>query len=267
MADLLSDLPYLLQEVAHINTPTATGSLKRLDKQSLQKQILECLRSLKELQEVWRIKHMTSVWQVPFASASTFGSDNLKPPFEEALYFIDIFRAYEYTCFQMALILLFLLYQDLSPENLQPVEDILPGLFLNCSIQNQVLNICRCTEYLCLEENGSRGHVLLQVPASVAYLAVDKDTPEARWLHFVCKERADSSGFGWGDFTMAQITPLSKWMASSRDRHRNVRSNGGFAVAKPCWATDSEDRAFSNGRDSQVGAGLPMRTGRITEEL
>ena len=184
---------------------------------------------------------MTSVWQVPIASASTFGSDNLKPPFEEALYFIDIFRAYEYSCFQMALILLFLLYQDLSPQNLQPVEDILPGLF-NGSVQNQVLNICRCTEYFCLEENGSRGHVLLQVPATVAYLAVDPTTPEAKWLNFVCKDRADSSGFGWGDFTMAQITPLSKWMASSRERNRNVRSDGGFA-------------------------GLPMRTGRITEEL
>lgn len=241
LADLLSDLPYLLQEVAHSNSPTATGSPKRLDKQSLQKQVLECLHSLKELQEVWHIKHMTSVWQVPIASASTFGSENLKPPFEEALYFINIFRAYEYCCFQMALILLFLLYQDLSPEDLQPVEDILPGLFHNESIQNQVLNICRCTEYFCLEDNGSRGHVLLQVPATVAYLAVDKDTPGAKWLQFVCKERADSSGFGWGDFSMAQITPLSKWMASCRDRDRNAGSNGGFA-------------------------GLPMRAGRIIEE-
>ena len=209
---------------------------------------------------------MNSVWHLPIAPASTFGSDNLKPPFEEALYFIDIFRAYEYSCFQMALILLFLLYRDLSPENLQPVEDILPGLFLNGSIQNQVLNICRCTEYFCLEGNGSRGHVLLQVPATVAYLAVDKDTPEAKWLNFVCKERADSSGFGWGDFAMAQMTPLSKWMASSRDRHRNVRSNGVLAVPKLRWATASEERAL-DGRYSRAGADMPMETGEIIQEM
>ena len=208
---------------------------------------------------------MTPVWQVPIVSASTFGSDNLKPPFEEAFYFTDIFRAYDYAAFQMALILLFLLYQDLSPENIQPVEDILPGLFPNGSIQNQVCNICRCTEYFCLEENGSRGFILLQVPATIAYLAMDKNTPEAKWLQVKCKEGARSNGCGWGDFKMAQVTPLSEWMASSRDRHRNVRSNGFFAVAKPRWAADSEERAIDR-RDSQAGAGLPTRTGRITEE-
>lgn len=263
MVDVLSDLPYFLYEVAHANTLTATGLPERPDTKSLQKQLLDRLQILKELREAWHIKYSTPVWQVPVASASSQSSD-IRPPFDENIYFTDMFRAYDYCTFQMTLILLFLLYQDLSPKNLQPVEDILPGLFPNGSIQKLVCNICRCTEYLCLEQNGSRGYIVLQLPATIAYLAVDRNSPEAKWLYDVCKKRARSSGFGWGDFAMDQVTPLSLWMAASRNRHRYVESNGHFAVVKPCWALDSKERAI--GRTTLPSdAGLPMRAWRSLE--
>ena len=257
LIDILSDFPYFLQEVARATIPTATGLPKRPDKESLQRQLLEHLQRLKVMREVWHIKYSSALWPVPVACASPLGSDNIRPPFNESLYFTDMFRAYDFCAFNMALILLFLLYQDLSPDNLQPIEDILPGLWHDGSIQNLVRNICRCTEFLCLEQHGSRGYIVLQLPATIAYLATDKDSPEAKWLFNVCKERARGSGFGWGTFTMDQVSPLSLWLASCRDRHRNLGSNGRFSVVRPCWAQGSKERAISSAFAHE--AALPMR--------
>lgn len=259
IVDVLSDLPYFLQQVAHANISTATDLPERPDKELLQKQLLERLQILRKLRGEWHIKYSTPVWQVPVASASSQGSDSIRPPFDAAIHFADVFRAYEYCAYQMACILLFLLYQDLSPENLQPVEDILPGLFPHGSIQNVVCNICRCTEYLCHEQNGSRGYIVLQLPATIAYLATDKNSPEAKWLYHVCKKRARSSGFGWGEFAMDQVTPLSLWMASCRDRHRNAGSNGHFAVVRPCWAVDPKEPAIGRSASLHSDAALPLR--------
>ena len=260
-------MPYFLQQIANPNTPTGFGLSKRPDKETLQKQLLERLQTLNELREEWHIKYSTPLWQVPITPASSPCSDDVKPPFDAPIYFTNMFRAYEYCTFQINCILIFLLYQDLSPENLQPVEDILPGLFPKGSVQNLVRNICRCTEFLCLEQNGSRGYIVLQVPATIAYLAVDKNTPEAKWLYDVCKKRARSSGFGWGDFAMDQVTPLSQWMASCRDRHRNPEKFGRFAEARPCCWLDVKERAMaSETASSQSEAALPMRGSRRPEE-
>lgn len=231
----------------HANTPPATGLPVRPSKESLQKQLLERIQTLKEIQEAWHINYSSPVWPVPITSASSQGSDSMEPPFDASLYFTDIFRAYDCCVFNMTLIFCFLLYQDLSSGNVQPVEDTLPGLYPNGTIQNLARNICRCTDYLCLEEHGSRGYINLQLPATIAYLAVDKDSPEAKWLYDVCKKHASRSGFGWGDFAMDQVTPLSQWMASCRDRYRDSASNGHFSVERPCWADHadhSQERAI-----------------------
>lgn len=219
VVDVLSDLPSFLEEVTHANIPTAAGLPERPDKESLQKQLLERLQILKELRATWQIKYSTPMWQVPVASASAQDSDSITPPFDSAFYFTDLYRAYDFCAHQMACILLFLLYQDFSSGNVQPVQDILPGLFHNGSVQDLARNICRCTDFLCLEKYGSRGYIILQLPATIAYLAIDKDSSEAKWLYDVCKRHARSSGFGWGDFAMDQVTPLSQWLASCRDRH------------------------------------------------
>lgn len=254
---MLSDVPYFLQEVVNANIPPATGLSVRPSKESLQKQLLERIKTLKEIQEAWHIKYSSPVWPVPIVSASSQGSDSMRPPFDALLYFTDMFRAYDYCAFNMTLILYFLLYQDVSSGNLQPVEDTLLGIFPNGLIQNLVRNICRCTEFLCLEEHGLRGYIILIMPATIAYLAVNKDSPEAKWLSDVCKKHARRNGFGWGDFAMDQVTPLSQWMASCRARYRGSTSAGHFSDVRPCWAEDSEGGAISGSAFSGLSAAPP----------
>ena len=267
MVDVLSDLPSFLQQLAHPNTLTAFGLPERPDKEALQKQILERLQILSDVRDAWQIKYPTPLWRVPVESASSHDLDNNRPPFDEAIHFTNMLRAWEYCAFQMCCIFLFLLYEDLAPDNLQPIEDILPGHFPDGSVQHLVRNICSCTEYLCLEKHGSRGYIVLQVPATVAYLAVDKDTPEAKWLYEVCKKRARSSGFGLGDFAMDQVTPLSQWMASCRSRHRHPKKSGQPSERPPCWARNSKEHALAIlHASSQSEASLAMRSSRRLDE-
>lgn len=234
LVDVLCDIPFFLQHIVHPNSPTAVGSPERPDKESLQKQLLERLQIVREVREAWHIdyfKDSSPMWPVPVtSSASSQGPDNIRPPFDAAIHFTDLNRAYEICLFQVVCILLFLLYQDLSPGNVQPVEDLLPGISSDGSVQTLARNICRCTDFLCSEKLGSRGYIILQMPATIAYLAIDKNSPEAKWLYHICEKHARSSGFGWGDFAMNQVTPLSQWLASCRDR--NPGSNGQSAVAE-----------------------------------
>ena len=234
-----------------VKDPAAVDLPWRPDKENLQKQLLERLQTLNDLREAWHLRYLTPMRSVPIPD-SLQGPDSIRPPFDAAFYFTNMFRAYEFCTFQTNCILLFMLYQDLSPENLQPIEDLFPGLFPNGSVRELARNICRCTEYLCLEKNGSRGYIVLQLPATIAYFAIDKNTPEAKWLYTVCKKRARSSGFGWGDFAMDQVTPLSKWMASCRDRRSTL---------------DSKERAMVTVNvSSQSEAALPMRGSRRPED-
>lgn len=215
----------------------AVGLPDRPDKESLQKQLLERVQIVREVREAWHAKYLKDsdsapMWQVPVtSSASSQGSDNVRPPFDAAICFTDLNRAYEVCLFQIVCILLFLLYRDLSSGNVQPVEDFLPGISPDGAVQTLVRNICQCSDFLCLEKHGSRGYIILQLPATIAYLASDKNSPEAKWLHHVCKKHAGSMGFGWGDFAMDKVTPLSQWLASCRDRHLGS-PNGQFATVR-----------------------------------
>ena len=215
------------------------------------------MRTLRALREAWYINNSTLVSSVPVTAASSHALD-MTPSFDEAAYFTNIYRAHEYCIFKMACILYFLLYQDLSSGNVQPVEDILPGLFPDGTIQSLVRNICRCSQYLLLEQHGSRGYIVLQLPVTIAYLASDKNSLEAKWLYGMCKRYARSSGFGWGDYAMDQVTPLSQWMASCRDRHRNHQAKGHLAVAQPSWRVDSDER-FVDCHTSHSDTSLPLR--------
>lgn len=241
----------------HANIPPATRLFVRPTRECLQKQLLERIQSLKEIREAWYIKYPSPVWPVPIVSTSSLGSDSMRPPFDAFLYFTDMRRAYDYCAFNMTLIFYFMLYQDLSSGDVQPIEDTLPGLFPDGSIHKLVRNICRCTEFLFLEEHGSRGYIYFQMPAIIAYLAVDKESPEAKWLYDVCKKHARPNAFGWGDFAMDQVTPLSQWMASCRDRYRDSTSNGHFSDVRPCWAEDSGERAMSGSGSSRSPAASP----------
>ena len=263
LVDVLSDIPQFLEEIAHAHTPTTISWPKRSGNETLQKQLLERLQILRELREAWHIKYSTPLWEVPITSDSSQGPDSITPPFDAAFYFTNMFRAYEFCIYQINCLILFLLYRDLSPGNLQPVEDILPGLFPNGSVQNLARNICRCTEFLCSEQNGSRGYIVLQFPATVTYFAIDKNSPEAKWLYHICKKRARSSGFGWGDFAMDQISPLSQWMAACRDRH----SSGHFVGGQPCCAPDMQEHAMETVTPSSPSAAaMPLRESRRPEE-
>lgn len=260
LIDVFSDIPYFLQEIANANISTTVSWPKRPDKDILQKELLRRLETLRELRKAWHMKYTTPMWTVPVASASSPDPDSIKPPFDAAIYFTNMLRAYEFCTLQMTCILLVLLYQELSPENLQPVEDALPDLFPNGAIEDLARNICRCTEFLCLDQNGSRGYIVLQLPATIAYLAIDPNAPEAKWLYSVCKKRARSSGFGWGHFAMDQVTPLSIWLASCRDRRRSSASSGRFPVGRPCRLPDSKERALVIvNASAQSEAALPMR--------
>lgn len=265
LIDVVSDLPYFLQEVTRANGSVAAGFVEQRDKESLQKQLLERVQTLKDMRTGWRNKYSTPLWPVPITYAPPRGPDSITPPYDAATHFTDMWRAHEYCTFQMTCILLFLLYQDLSPENVQPVDDLLPGAFPNGSVLQLARNICSCTEYLCLEEHGSRGYIVLQLPATIAYLAIDKKSPEAKWLYHVCKKRARSNGYGWGDFAMNQATPLSEWLYSCRVRHPNPGSNAHFAPGRPGWAPDPKDWPIgSRSRISDVA--LPLRVTLSLEE-
>ena len=74
-----------------------------------------------------------------------------------------------------------------------------------------------------LDIHGSRGYIVLMFPATIAYFASGKGSPEAKWLHDVCKRHATSCGFGFGDFALDQITPLSLWMEDCKERRQMAR--------------------------------------------
>ena len=257
LVDVFSDIPNILQKVTHANDPTAAGLPERPGRDLLQKQVLELLQILSHLRKSSHIEY-SPIQDVPIAAAAPHCSENILPPFDASIHFTGMFRAYEYCVYQMSCILLLLLYQDLSSGHIQPVEDIVPGFAPHEAIQQLARNICRCTEYLCLEQHGSRGYIVLQLPAIIAYFSIDNNSPEARWLYNTCKNRARSSGFGWGDFALDQVTPLSQWMASCRDRHRDARPNGHFAAAH-------KDRA-SGSTSALCDAALRMRANGNPEE-
>lgn len=244
--DILSDIPSFLQQVTcNFGLPTAvlTPSAVQVDYALLRKQVFNRLETIKRLREEWHAKYNHPVRERPPSVTPTdspHGSKPLnliEPPFKTALYFADMYRASDFCISTAILILLFMLYEQVShglDPSLPYPSVALQTLFPEMSLQSLVQDICRCTEYMLLRKHGSRGYIVLLFPASVAYFASDKDSLEAKWLYDVCKRHAGNSGFGFGDLVLDQVMPLSKWMDDWKKRcalDRSLHQNLGLRTA------------------------------------
>ena len=228
LVDVLSDIPSYLQQVTcNFNNPTTATpqGVQQNDLAVLQEKLLDHLKAVKSLKETWNVKYSDPIWPVSPKGISPTSSENhlnpIEPPFQTALYFTDMQRAYDFCIYNVALILLIMLYDrvsnDLDPRSPYPgaaLQTLLPRM----SLQSIIQDICRCTEYMLLDIHGSRGYIVLMFPATVAYLASEKHSSEAKWLRDVCSRNADSSGFGFGEFALDQITPLKLWMDYCKKR-------------------------------------------------
>ena len=202
-----------------------TPSAQHNDLAVLQEELLDHLKTVKSLWETWHVKYSDPVWPVSPKATVPENSENhqtpIEAPFQTVLYFTDMNRAYEFCIYNVALILLIMLYEQVSNDldTLSPYpRAALQALLPEKSLRSIIQDICRCTEYLLLDIHGSRGYIVLMFPATVAYLASEKNSPEAAWLRDVCSRNADSSGFGFGDFALDQITPLRLWMDYCKKR-------------------------------------------------
>ena len=205
------------------------SAITPIDQSRLQQQILEHIKAVRDLKVPWHAKYSNPVWETsPKITPPATPMDGNPPqvteaPFQTVLYFTDMYRAYDLLIYNSTLILLIMLYEqvslDLDPSLSYPNETLLT-LFPDMSLQSLIQNICRCTEYMLLDIHGSRGYISLMLPATIGYLASEGDSAEARWLREVCKRHAGSSGFGFGAFTLDQITPLSMWMNDWKKRRQ-----------------------------------------------
>jgi len=229
LVDVLSDILSFIQQATCISgspTTATTPPSARPHQILLQKKLLERLETVKGLGEAWHTKYSNPLYQIPpkmTPPASPVGGNSpelLVPPFQTVLYSTDMYRAYDFCIYTTTLILLFMLYEELSHDldpSLQYPSIALQALFPKISLQSLVRDIRRCTEYMLLDIHGSRGYIVLMFPATVAYFASDKDSSEAKWLQDVYKRHASSSGFGFGDSALDQVTPLSSWMENCKE--------------------------------------------------
>ena len=227
--DVLCDVPSFLQQVTcrPRSSEAANHPNAQLDQTLMQRQILDRLRILRDLREEWYQKYSQLVWETPPKVITETGPDRDGPPkltmfpCQTALYFQDMWRAYEFCISTATMILLFMLHEQVShtssPTSPYP-STALQSLLPKVSLQSLIQDICRCTEYMLLERHGSRGYIVLMFPASIAYFASSKDSLEAKWLYDVCKRHAGTSGFGFGDLMLDQILPLSMWMDDWKKR-------------------------------------------------
>lgn len=232
MVDVFSDIPFILQQVtqrsSYSSLPTAADPVFPADLSILQRQLLGHLETVLGLRETWHSKYSSPLWQIPpkTSSAANACHSNMEPPFETVLYFTDMYRANDFCIYNTVLILLVMLYDrvshDLDPSLPYPTF-ALQARFPKTSLQTLVHDICRCTEFLLLDIHGSRGYVVFTLPATIAYYASDKESPEAKWLHDMCKGHADRSGFGFGEFALDRATPLSTWMDDCKKRCEQAR--------------------------------------------
>lgn len=63
-------------------------------------------------------------------------------------------------------------------------------------------------------------HMLFYTFPATAYLELDKDSPQAKYIYEAFECNASSSGFGFGEFTLDVATPLKMWIDSCRVRHQ-----------------------------------------------
>ena len=236
LVDAFSNVPsYLQQATSNLSffLPTASSLFSPINQARLQQQILEHIKTVRDLRVTWQAKYPNPVWETspkitPPATPMDGSSQHVtEAPFQTVLYFTDMYRAYELLIYNTTLILLIMLYEqvslDLDPSLPYP-NKTLQTLFPNMSLQSLIQDICRCTEYMLLDIHGSRGYISLMLPATIGYFASERESAEARWLRDVCKRHAGSSGFGFGDFSLDLRTPLSMWMDDWKKRRRSVQS-------------------------------------------
>ena len=231
---MLSDVPSFLQQVSSTTGQITASTVSpgvHSDQACLQNQIYQRLETMKGLRETWHAKYTNPVWQTspkmtpPTTPVGDISPNFLIPPFQTVLYFTDMYRAYDLCIYNTTLILLIMLYEQVSHDLdplLQYPSPALQALFPTTSPHSLIRDICRCTEYMLLEEHGSRGYIVLMFPATIAFFASEKDSLEAKWLRDVCKRHAGSSGFGFGDLALDQPMPLNRWTNEWKTRFRSA---------------------------------------------
>lgn len=226
LVDVLADIPFFLQLLT-TKCPCFPGVIPenqpccRLAKA----QLPQLLKRLKDLHHAWEAQYTDSYWPVaPSTSSPSAGDMEMKsapPPFETVLHFTDVQRADDFCLFNVALLLVLLLLEDAGEPQLVSkfLQDMFPT-FANCSMQNIANLICRSADYLLLDKHGSLGYILWTFPATITYLFMDKNLPQAKYVFDITTRNAASSGFGFGDFVLKIPTPLGMWMEGCRARHQ-----------------------------------------------
>ena len=226
LVDVLADIPYFLQ----LLTPERRSfpgiiSENQHGCKIAKAQLPRLLKRLKDLHHAWEAQSINSYWPVtPSPRSPSAGNEEMKsppPPFETVLHFTDLQRAYDFCLFNTALLLVFLLLEDSGEPQLVSkfLQDMFPT-FANCSIQIIANLICRSADYLLLDKHGSLGFILWTFPATVSYLFMDKNLPQAKYVFDIITRNSASSGFGFGDFVLKMPTPLGMWMEGCRARHQ-----------------------------------------------
>lgn len=216
LVDVLSDIPMFLQEVMRYGNssglPTPPSSTPPPDYHALQGQILERLETMKVLYKNWLAEYPKAMWPTPSKPSQGNPLGGSQSAFETVFYFTDMYRAHDFCYYNATLILLIMIYEQVSHDldpSLPCPSSILQTLFPGASLQNLIRDVCRSAEYLLLDIHGSRGHIGFLFPATVAYFASNRASVEAKWLYDICKRNAGSSGFGFGDFALDKVMPLS----------------------------------------------------------
>ena len=226
LVDVLADIPYFIQSL----TPelrSSPGSIfeNQPGNRIAKAQLSRLLKKLKDLHQSWEAQYPYSYWQVtPSPRSNPAGNEKMKsppPPFETVLHFTDLERAYDFCLFNATLLLVLLLLEESGESQL--VSKFLQDMFPTCanfSIQIIANLICRSADYLLLDKHGSLGYILWTFSATVTYLFMDKNLPEAKYVFDITTRNSASSGFGFGDFVLKMPTPLSMWMEGCKARHQ-----------------------------------------------
>ncbi len=226
LVDILADIPYFLQLLT-TNRRSFPGIVSENQPgcRILKAQLPQLLKRLKDLHHAWGAQYNNCYWPVNPSPRPPFARDeemkSPPPPFGTVLHFTDLQRAHDFCLFNVALLLVFLLLEDSGEPQLvnKFLQDMFPSV-PNCSLQIIANLICRSADYLLLEKHGSLGYILWTFPATVAYLFMEKNLPQAKYVFDICTRNAASSGFSFGDFVLRQSTPLSMWMEGCRARHQ-----------------------------------------------
>ena len=253
LVDVLCHIPYFLEIVAH-RSESYTGVIPEQDDYKvLEKQLIELLESLKDLHDAWGAQWPNAYWLVspqPISPSEAKDTKFPQSPYETVLHFTDMWRANDFCIFNMALILALLLLQDVAEP--QVVQNTLRRMFPQspcCSIQSLAIPIGRTAEYLLLDQHGSLGFICYTFPATIAYLALDKDSPHTKYIYEVFERNAASSGFGFGEFILNVPTPLKMWIDSCKERHQRQT---------PCLSSDGSPDTLTS--DTVTSDSSAMKT-------